>query len=98
MISEWLNGRLGGLRTGLWRHPDFVRLWAGETVSVFGSLIGRTALHCTAILVLDARPYEIATLLAMGIVPELIFAPFVGVWADRLRPRPIMITRDVGRA
>lgn len=83
---------------GLWRHPDFVRLWAGQTISVFGSLIGRTALHFTAILVLDARPYEVATLLAMGIVPELIVAPFAGVWVDRLRRRPIMIAADVGRA
>ncbi len=83
---------------GLWRHPEFVKLWAGETISVFGSLIGRTALHFTAILVLDARPFEIATLLATGIVPELIFAPFVGVWVDRLRRRPIMIAADLGRA
>jgi MFS family permease len=75
-----------------------VRLWAGQTISVFGSLIGRTALHFTAILVLDARPFEIAVLLAMGIIPELIFAPFVGVWVDRLRRRPIMIAADLGRA
>jgi len=83
---------------GLWRNPDFVKLWAGQTISVFGSLIGRTALHFTAILVLDARPYEIALLLAMGIVPELIVAPVVGVWVDRLRRRPIMISADLGRA
>ncbi len=83
---------------GLWRNADFVRLWAGQTISVFGSLIGRTALQFTAILVLDARPFEIAALLAMGIVPELIFAPFVGVWVDRLRRRPIMIAADIGRA
>ena len=83
---------------GLWRNPNFVRLWAGQTISVFGSLIGRTALHFTAILVLDARPYEIALLLAMGIVPELIVAPVVGVWVDRLRRRPIMISADLGRA
>jgi len=83
---------------GLWRNPDFVNLWAGQTISVFGSLIGRTALHFTAILVLDVGPFEIATLLAMGIVPELICAPFVGVWVDRLRRRPIMIAADIGRA
>src|SRR5947208_446903 len=85
MISEWLNGRLGGLRTGLWRRPDFVKLWAGETISVFGSLIGRTALHFTAILVLDARPFEVAALLALGIVRELISGPFAGGWLDRQR-------------
>ena len=83
---------------GLWRNPDFVKLWAGETVSVFGSLIGRTALHFTAILVLDARPYEMAVLLAAGIVPELIVGPVIGVWVDRLHRRPIMIAADLGRA
>ncbi len=83
---------------GLWRNQDFVKLWAGETVSVFGSLIGRTALHFTAILVLDARPYEMAVLLAAGIVPELIVGPVIGVWVDRLRRRPIMIAADLGRA
>jgi len=98
MIRGWLNGLAGGLRTGLWRHPDFVKLWAGETISVFGSLIGRTALQFTAILVLGARPFEVAALLALGIVPELVFAPFVGVWVDRLRRRPIMIAADLGRA
>lgn len=83
---------------GLWRHPDFLRLWAGETISVFGSLIGRTALHFTAILVLDARAYEMAILLAAGIIPELLVGPVVGVWVDRLRRRPIMIVSDIGRA
>jgi MFS family permease len=94
-MNRGLFSRLG---TGLWRHPDFVRLWAGQSISVFGSLIGRTALHFTAILVLDAGPFEVAALLAMGIVPELISAPFVGVWVDRLRRRPIMIAADIGRA
>ncbi|MGH2405150.1 MAG: MFS transporter, partial [bacterium] len=83
---------------GLWRHPDFVKLWSGQTISVFGSLIGRMALHFTAILVLDARAYEISILLAAGIVPELISGPLVGVWVDRLRRRPIMIAADIGRA
>src|SRR5213594_38798 len=98
MISEWLNGRLGGLRTGLWRHPDFVKLWAGETISVFGSLIGRTALPFTAILVLDARPYQVAVLIAVDIVPQLAMGLIAGVWVDRLRRRPVMIVADAGRA
>ncbi len=83
---------------GLWRHPDFVRLWAGQTVSIFGSYIGNTALRFGAILVLDARAYEMALLVAAGIVPELITGPLIGVWVDRLRRRPIMIAADLGRA
>ena len=43
-----------GRFTGLWRHPDFLRLWAGQTISVFGSLTTRLALPFTAIVYLDA--------------------------------------------
>jgi MFS family permease len=81
----------------LWRNPSFVRLWTGETISAFGSLIGRTALPFTAILVLDAGPLEIALLSAAELVPAFLAGPFVGVWVDRLRRRPIMIAADVGR-
>ena len=84
--------------TGLWRNPDFVKLWAGETVSVFGSLIGGTALQFTAILVLDATPFQIALLAAASLAPGLLFGLAAGVWVDRLRRRPILIAADVGRA
>ena len=35
----------------IWRNGDFVRLWSAGTISVFGSLITRTALPFAAILV-----------------------------------------------
>jgi predicted MFS family arabinose efflux permease len=82
---------------GLWRHPDFTRLWAGQTISIFGSLVGRTALPFTAILVLDAGPIEIAALSVAELAPALLLGPAIGVWVDRLRRRPILITSDVGR-
>ncbi len=83
--------------TGLWRNPDFVKLWTGESISIFGSLVGRTALPFTAILVLDAGPLQIALLSAAELIPAFLSGPFVGVWADRLRRRPIMIAADIGR-
>ena len=43
----------------LWRHPDFLKLWAGHTISLGGSLIGRFALPLVAILTLDASPAEV---------------------------------------
>jgi len=30
--------------TGLWRHADFMKLWAGQTISEFGSVVSRDAL------------------------------------------------------
>jgi MFS family permease len=83
---------------GLWRHPDFVRLWAGETTSIFGSLIGGLALQFTAILWLGANPLEVSLLAAFRLVPGFVVGLAAGVWVDRLPRRPIMIVADAGRA
>ncbi|MCI0776588.1 MAG: MFS transporter [Chloroflexi bacterium] len=85
-------------RSGLWRHPDFLRLWGGQTISAFGSLVGGAALQFTAILVLDAAPLQLAALAASTLVPGFLFGLVAGVWVDRLRRRPIMIAADIGRA
>jgi MFS family permease len=85
-------------RSGLWANDDFLKLWIGETISIFGSLIGRTALIFTAVLVLDATPLEVGLLAAADIVPGLAFGFLAGVWVDRFPRRPIMIAADVGRA
>jgi MFS family permease len=84
--------------TGLWRNPDFLKLWAGETVSLFGSLIGGPALAFTAILVLDASPLHMGLLTAAGTAPGLLGGLVAGVWVDRLRRRPVLIGADLGRA
>lgn len=84
--------------TGLWAHPDFVRLWAGTTTSVFGSLIGYLALSFTAIEFLHASAAEVAVLGACQLVPGFLVSPFAGVWVDRLRRRPVLIISDLGRA
>jgi hypothetical protein len=83
---------------GLWAHPDFVRLWAGTSISTFGSLIGGLALQFTAILWLEASAAEIAALAACQLVPGFIVSIAAGVWVDRLPRRPIMIAADLGRA
>ena len=83
---------------GLWRHPDFVRLWAGETVSIFGSLVGGLALQFTAVLWLDATPLQLSLLLGSQFVPGFAVGLFAGAWVDRLHRRPILIAADVGRA
>jgi len=83
---------------GLWRHPDFMRLWAGQTISQFGSTITREALPYTAILVLGASPLQMGLLGAAGAAPLLLLGLFAGVWVDRVRRRPLMIAADIGRA
>jgi MFS family permease len=84
--------------TGLWNNPDFLKLWAGQTVSVFGSLITWTALQFTAIIVLDASPFQVALLAAATPVAGIVAGLVTGVWVDRLPRRPLMIAADLGRA
>jgi MFS family permease len=83
---------------GLWRHADFVKLWASQTISLFGSQITFLALPLTAVLVLDANPAQMGFLTAAGAIPSLLVGLFVGVWVDRYRRRPILIAADLGRA
>jgi len=83
----------------LWRHRDFVRLWAGQTVSVFGSQVTELALPLCAVLTLNATAFQMGLLSAAGMAPWILFALLVGVWVDRsLRRRWILVTADVGRA
>ena len=83
---------------GLWRHPDFLRLWSAQTVSQFGSQVSQLALPLAAILVLDASAFEVALLGTVEFLPFLLFALPAGVWVDRLRRRPILVLGDLGRA
>ena len=83
---------------GLWRNPAFLRFWAADTVSVFGSLITRIALPFTAILMLDASAFEMSLLVLADLVPSCVVGLPVGVWVDRRRRLPLMIASDVVRA
>lgn len=83
---------------GLWQHTDFLKLWAGQTVSQFGSMITGSALPLTALLVLQATPAQMGALAAVGATPVLLVSLFAGVWVDRLQRRPLLIAADLGRA
>lgn len=83
---------------GLWNHPDFVKLWIGQTVSDLGNGITGIALPLTAVLILDATPAQMGILSALEGIAALLVGLFAGVWADRLRRRPILIVTDLGRA
>jgi MFS family permease len=83
---------------GLWREPDFLKLWAGQTVSHMGSWITLVGLPLTAALLLKASPLQMGLLNGAGAGSVLVFGLFAGAWADRLRRRPILIWADLGRA
>ncbi len=82
----------------LWRHEDFLKLWAGQTVSRLGSVVTRTAIPLVALLVLGAGPWELAVLVIVSSAGVIFVGLIAGAWVDRLRRRPLLIWADVVRA
>ncbi len=82
----------------LLRHPDFVRLWTGETISQLGSQVSALAIPFVAIDILRASTFAVALLGVIDFLPFLLIGLPAGVWVDRLRRRPVMIVGDLGRA
>jgi MFS family permease len=83
---------------GLWTHRDFRRLWAAETISVFGSQFTGLALPLVAVIVLDASPFAVSALVVIEFLPFILLAIPAGVWVDRMRRKPILVAGDLSRA
>src|SRR2546428_474503 len=81
----------------LWHHPNFLKLWIGQSVSQFGNQFTGIALQFLAVKALLASPAQVGLLAALGTFPFLFIGLFVGVWVDRHPRRPILIAGDVGR-
>jgi len=82
----------------LWHRPEFVKLWAGQTISEIGSRVSREGIPLTAVLVLHASPAQMGWLTAIGGLAALLAGPVAGATADRHRRKPLMIAADLGRA
>jgi MFS family permease len=85
-------------RGGLWHHLDFRRLWIGETVSQFGTMVSQLALPLVAILVVHASTFEVGLLSAIETSAFLVVGLPAGAWVDRMRFRVVLIVNDVVRA
>ena len=93
----------GGLRRFvpplLFDAVDFRRLWLGQTISVFGDQITQLGIPLVAVLLLGADASQMGTLIAVELLPHLLFSLPAGVWLDRVRGRRrLMIAADLGRA
>ena len=91
MRSLWPHG-------GLWRHPDFLKLWSAETISQFGTQVTGLALPLVAVITLDVSAFMVSALVVVEFLPFLLFSLPAGVWVDRLPRRPILIFGDFARA
>ena len=82
----------------LWRHPDFMKLWAGDTVSVFGSELVLFALPLIAVQLLHADAFEMGVLATLESAAFLLISLPAGAWVDRLPKRLVIVSGDIIRA
>lgn len=87
---------MNGSGASLLRNVRFLRLWAGQGISFVGDFVSTVAL---VILVVDlsGSASAVGGLLVARLVPTLA-SPLVGVLADRLDRRVILVASDLARA
>lgn len=84
--------------SSLWRHPEFLKLWAAQAVSAVGSRFTRTALPVIAVLSVDGSPLQLGLLSALSVGPGAVAGLLLGGRIDRAAKRPLLIAADVVRA
>jgi hypothetical protein len=82
----------------LWRQPEFLKLWIGNSISSVGSQVTVLALPLAAVLIFNAGPAETGMLTAAGVAPNVLVGLFAGAWIDRAPRRPIRVAADLGNA
>ncbi|HZD69281.1 MAG TPA: MFS transporter [Actinomycetes bacterium] len=76
---------------------DFVRFWAGQTVSNLGSSITLFALPLL-VFKLTGSPLNLGVTSATTFLPYLLFGLVIGAWVDRVDRKRLMVATDVARA
>jgi len=85
-------------RSSLWRHHDFRQIWMGDTISVFGMQLIGLAIPVLAVQLLQATPFQMGLLEALGMLAFLLIGLPAGAWVDRWRKKRVLIWGDLTRA
>ena len=81
----------------LWSYKGYRLFWVSTTIFVLGASAFPIAL---AVTVLDAggTATSLGLILGARVLSGVLFAPFAGVWSDRLPRKQVMIIADLSRA
>lgn len=77
--------------------PGFRRFWAASTISAFGTYITTLAVGVLIVVDLDGSATDVGWVNAARWAPYLLVGLFVGVLADRVRRKPLLVSTDLGR-
>jgi len=75
---------MSGGQPTLFRDPEFLKFWGGQSISLLGSQFTLLALPIAAAVTLRAAPAEMGVLAALQFAPGLLFGLVAGVWLDPL--------------
>ncbi len=78
-------------------YPAFVRFWAADAISMAGTSITTVALPAIAVFTLGASDTEVGLINAARWLPYLLLGLLAGVFVDRHRRKPILVTADLAR-
>jgi len=92
-----LRRKFGPSFQGLWRNPEFMKLWTSLTITSFGAQVTNLALPLTAAVLLQATPWQMGVLVALETLPFALVSLHAGVLIDRVRKLPIVIAAAIGR-
>ena len=93
-----LTERMLAPDAGVWRNPDFIKLWVGSSISAIGSQVTVLAMPLVGVFGLWRRTRRTGFLTAASLAPMLLFGLPAGAWVDRLQRRPVRIAADLGSA
>ena len=79
----------------LWHHKDFLKFWAGDTITQFTGQISGLALPTIAVLTLQVTGFQLGLLDTFGFIAFPTLGLFVGVWMDRIRRKSVMIVANL---
>jgi MFS family permease len=82
---------------GLRSCPGFASFWAAATVSSFGTYVTTLALQVLVVLTLHGGAAEVGLVSAARWLPYLLVGVFAGVFVERARRRPILVSTDLVR-
>ena len=79
-------------------NPGFRRFWAASTISDFGTYITTLAIGVLVVVDLGGSAADVGWVNAGRWAPYLVVGLLVGVLADRVRRKPLLVSTDLARA
>ena len=100
-MESTTSGAAAPKKPGILINRNYARLWAGQSLSVFGDMIFDTTLVVWVAVLTREQAWSalaISALLVATALPNLLIGPLAGVFVDRWDKRRTMLWMDVLRA